>query len=76
MFEGEGPTSFKNIVLRSGYDDDLQMNRGTLIRDPLVSSLWDELGELTSRGIFSNLYINNQYWGIYNLRESVNEHFI
>ena len=76
LFEGNGPNSFKNIVLRSGYDDDLQMSRGTLIRDPLVSSIWAQLGGLTSRGIFSNLYINNQYWGIYNLRESINEHFI
>ena len=76
LFGNLGPTSFKNIVLRSGYDDDIQMSTGTLIRDPLVSSMWEKLGMLTSRGVFSNLFINDQYWGIYNLRESVNEHFI
>ena len=31
---------------------------------------------LASRGNFTNLYLNNQYWGIYNIRESINEHFI
>ena len=76
FFGNDGPISFKNIVLRSGYDDDIQMSNGTLIRDPLVSSIWEKLGMLTSRGIFSNLFINDQYWGIYNIRESINEHFI
>jgi len=76
LFGNENPVSFKNLVLRSGYDDDLQMSTGTLIRDPLVSSIWRRLGMLTSKGIFSNLFINNQYWGIYNIRESINDHFI
>lgn len=76
LFEGDGPSSFKNLVLRSGYDDDIQMTSGTLIRDPLVSEIWEKIGMLTSRSVFSNLFINDQYWGIYNVRESVNEHFI
>lgn len=76
IFHGEGPSSFKNLVLRSGYDDDIQMTTGTLIRDPLVSEIWEDLGMLSSRSIFSNLFINEQYWGIYNIRESINEHFI
>ena len=62
--------------MRAGYDDDIQMTFGTLIRDPLVSSIWKDLGMLVSKGNFSNLYINDQYWGIYNIRESINEHFI
>ncbi len=76
MFGTTEPITFKNLVLRSGYDDDIQMSTGTLIRDPLVSDLWQKLGMLTSRGNFANLYLNDQYWGIYNIRESINEHFI
>ncbi|MBT4036192.1 MAG: T9SS type A sorting domain-containing protein [Candidatus Marinimicrobia bacterium] len=76
VFGTAGPVTFKNLVLRSGYDDDIQMSTGTLIRDPLVSEIWEDLGMLTSRGDFLNLYLNDQYWGIYNIRESVNEHFI
>jgi hypothetical protein len=76
MFGPTEPITFKNLVLRSGYDDDIQMPTGTLIRDPLVTELWENLGMLASRGNFTNLYLNDQYWGIYNIRESVNEHFI
>ena len=76
MFGPNGPVTFKNLVFRSGYDDDIQMLEGTLIRDPLVTRLWEKLGMLASRGNFTNLYLNDQYWGIYNIRESINEHFI
>ncbi len=76
MFDTSGPSTFKNLVLRSGYDDDIQMSMGTLIRDPLTSEIWEGLGMLSSRGRFLNLFLNDQYWGIYNIRESVNEHFI
>lgn len=76
VFGNSAPQSYKNLVLRAGYDDDIQMTFGTLIRDPLVSSIWKDLGMLVSKGNFSNLYINDQYWGIYNIRESINEHFI
>ena len=65
VFGNSAPQSYKNLVLRAGYDDDIQMTFGTLIRDPLVSSIWKDLGMLVSKGNFSNLYINDQYWGIY-----------
>jgi len=76
IFGPSEPTSFKNLVLRAGYDDDIQMDTGTLLRDPLGSELWSRMGMLVSRGNFANLYLNDQYWGIYNIRESINEHFI
>ena len=68
--------SFKNIVLRSGYDDDIQMSSGTLLRDPVCSEIYNKMGQLTSAGNFATLYLNNDYWGVYNLRESINEYFI
>ena len=61
LFGMNGPTSFKNLVLRSGYDDDIQMPTGTLIRDPLVSEIWQKLGMLTSRSKFCNLIINEHF---------------
>jgi hypothetical protein len=76
MFNNPQVNTFKNLVLRAGYDDDITMTQGTLLRDPLVSELWYELGELVSLGNFSILYINKDYWGIYNIRESINEYFI
>ena len=85
LFSDSPVLSFKNVVLRAGYDDDVQMSTGTLLRDPLVTETWFELGQLTSLSNFAILYINsnhngvynkNEYWGIYNVRESINEYFI
>jgi hypothetical protein len=76
LFENSPVQSFKNVVLRSGYDDDVQMSNGTLLRDPLVSETWNDLDQLTSLSNFAVLYINNDYWGIYNIRESINEFFL
>lgn len=67
--------SFENLVLRAGYDDDITKG-GTLLRDPLVAEMWKKAGGLPSHSNWVNLFLNSQYWGIYNLRESINEHFI
>ncbi len=71
-----GPSSFKNLVLRSGYDDDITTSTGTLLRDPLSTELWNKLGELSTESDFGVLLLNNNYWGIYNIRESINEYFV
>jgi hypothetical protein len=75
LFDKSPVHSFRNIVLRAGYDDDIQMSNGTLLRDPLVTETWNDLNQLTSSSNFADLYINNDYWGIYNIRESINEFF-
>lgn len=72
----KGPISFKNLVLRSGYDDDISRYDGTLLRDPFSNELWNNLGELATESSWSILLLNNNYWGIYNLRESINEYFV
>ena len=72
----KGPTSFKNLVLRSGYDDDISAYSGTLLRDPFSNELWGKLGELATESTWSILLLNNDYWGIYNIRESINEYFV
>jgi len=72
----KGPSSFKNLVLRSGYDDDISTSTGTLLRDPFSAVLWSKLGELATESDFGVLLLNNNYWGIYNIRESINEYFV
>lgn len=76
LFDNNPVESFQNIVLRSGYDDDLTTGSGTLLRDPLSSDIYDELGGLVSDRRWAVLTINGEYWGIYDVRESVNKHFI
>jgi CotH kinase protein/Lamin Tail Domain/Right handed beta helix region len=72
----KGPSSYKNLVLRSGYDDDITSSTGTLLRDPFSTELWNNLGELATESDFGVLLLNNSYWGIYNIRESINEYFV
>ncbi|MBN2166013.1 MAG: CotH kinase family protein [Marinilabiliaceae bacterium] len=75
LFNNTNINSFKQIVFRSGYDDDITVY-GTLLRDPLSSDLWRLTGNLASTSEWANLILNNSYWGIYNIRESVDEDFI
>jgi hypothetical protein len=76
LFDKNPVASYKNLVLRSGYDEDITTPHGTLIRDPLVTELWRRLGHLTSHSQFCVLYLNDEFWGIYDIRESINEYFI
>jgi hypothetical protein len=82
LYPGSPVTSFSKLVFRSGYDDDLEPAAesgsalGTLLRDPLVTVLWQRIGGLASHSRFAILYLNNNYNGIYDIKESVEEHFI
>ncbi|MGD0339553.1 MAG: lamin tail domain-containing protein [Bacteroidota bacterium] len=78
LFPGNPVTSFAALVFRSGYDDDIEPKNayGTLIRDPLVSKLWQRIGGLTPQERFIVLYLNDSYHGIYDLKESIDENYI
>ena len=76
IFGSENVQSFQKLVVKPGYDDDMTMDVGTLLRDPLALELWRKTGGLKQLSSFIILYLNNQYWGIYNLRESVDDNFI
>ncbi len=76
VFGGENIQSFQKLVVKPGYDDDMTMDYGTLLRDPLALELWKKTGGTKQLSSFIILYLNNQYWGIYNLRESVDENFV
>ena len=76
LFDHTNVHTFKNLVLRAGYDEDITTTYGTLIRDPVITELWRRMGYITSHSKFIILYLNNDFWGIYDTRESVNEHFI
>jgi len=75
LFDDTEVDSFRNIILRAGYDDDMQKELGTLLRDPLCSEIWARLNRISSHGSFAALYLNSDYWGLYNVREDINEHF-
>ena len=63
---------FEAIVLRnSGSDWGVSM-----IRDALTAALVQEMGVKAQAYRPAVVFINGEYWGIHNIREKINEHFI
>ncbi len=74
LFGEDGLDSYEAFVFRSTGQDVYRAH----MRDALITTMYDELlGQTTvqdSRPVV--LYINGQYWGVYFIREKINEHFI
>ena len=78
MFDNLDIAEFDSLVVRSGSQG--MMNYRTHFNDELVTSLATEGGampDLLAQAYRPcNLYINGEYWGIYYIREKVDEDFI
>jgi len=73
VFENRDYSSFESLVLRSGSQD----NQSAFFRDVLMTSLVDGVTNLKVQAYKPViLYINGRYWGVYNIREKVDEDFI
>ena len=64
--------SFESIVLRNAGNDWIKSN----MRDVMATSLMDGSGLETQAYRSVAVYLNGNYWGFYNIREKINEHFI
>lgn len=78
VFDTVDSSSFDSLVLRTGSQDEFQYNdQRTVIKDVVATSL---MGEYTNVDVQAYkpiiLYINGKYWGIYFIREKVDEGFI
>lgn len=70
---GERPfDEFKNIVLRNSGND----WNTTMFRDGLMSGLTYGLNMVQMAFRPATIFVNGRYWGILNIREKINEHFI
>ncbi len=63
---------YKNFILRNAGGD----MQGAHIRDPFSSQLTKQWGIAFQEYQPVAVYINGKYWGIYSLREKINEHYI
>lgn len=74
FFEDRDCTSFKSLTLRPSAMD----WRFTRMRDILIQGLAEDAGTTlpTQAYVQVVVYINGQYWGVYNLREKVNKYFL
>jgi hypothetical protein len=71
LFENKKLEEYSSIVLRNSGND----WNNTMLRDAFQSSLFHESLDKQSYSP-SVVYINGTYWGILNMREKINEHFI
>jgi len=73
VFENRDYSKFNSLVLRSGSQD----QESAFFRDILMTSLVDGVTNLKVQAYKSViLYINGEYWGVYNIREQVDDDFI
>lgn len=73
VFENRESTKYDTIVVRSGSQD----STGSMIRDELATGIMDDYGTVDVQAYKAVvLYINGKYWGVYFLREKVDEKFI
>ncbi len=73
VFENRDAVNYDTLVVRSGSQD----STGAMIRDELATSLMDDYGTVDVQAYKAViLYINGQYWGIYFIREKVDEEFV
>lgn len=83
VFPDTNATSkFDRILFRGGgnrsypyYDND-QRREADYISDEFSRRIFLEMGGLTAHGTFVHLYLNGQYWGLYNLTERIDDKFL
>lgn len=78
LFPGKPANQYEAFVLRnSGNDWFGKWNEsGTMFRDALMTGLTRGMDLEYQQVRQAVLYINGEYWGIHNIREKINEHFL
>ena len=75
MFEDEGTDQFRALDLRTAQnyawsnDTFNDETRNSFLRDIFSRDLQRELGQSYTRGRYYHLYLNGQYWGLYQTEE-------
>ena len=67
LFSNRDYTDYKAITLRAAGQD----NQETHIRDSVLSALAADTGVMYLESEVAAVYINGEYWGLYNLRERI-----
>lgn len=80
IFPNKEIHTFKRLILRNAGNDATVLNTPSLshFRDGLHHTLFQEMGHKAESAGYKavNVYINGDYYGIYNMRERVDEYFI
>jgi len=73
LFPDKTNEKYETFVLRASADD----QPFTLFRDPLTQMVVKDVIDMDIQAYRpAVLYINGEYWGIHNMREKINEHYV
>lgn len=79
LFPESRVRSFKTLLLRGGGHDawtfDSRWDEATLIRNQFHHNVQRNLGQTSPYGRHVNVFLNGEYWGIYELQEFPHEHY-
>lgn len=86
LFPDSPVTKFDKLVLRAGFQDTF-FHRGIpgladkhmaarYINDQVVRNLHRDMGQPIAHGSWVLLYLNGQFWGLYNLTERIDQQFL
>lgn len=80
--DNDAVSKFDRILLRNGgnrsfpYFDRDQRREADYINDEFVRRTFLGMGGLASHGAYVHLYLNGQYWGLYNVTERMDDTFL
>lgn len=79
FFNSNGPDNFKRLILRNAGNDNVQLqNLRAHLRDQIIQRIAknSNVRPIVSESKVVNVFINGEFFGIYNLRERIDEYFI
>ena len=78
LFEDKPISEFESFVIRNSGNDwfGQDWETGTMFRDVLMTRVARDMDLEYQSSRQAIVYINGQYWGIHNIREKINEHFL
>ena len=71
FFEDQNYTSYKRLILRNSGNDTYY----TMFRDAVIQKMFNHLNFETQAYQPSVVFLNAEYWGIYNIRERFDKHY-
>ncbi len=79
VFPDSPVRSFKTLLLRGGGHDawtfDSRWREASFIRNQFLHELQRGMGQTSPYGRHVNVFLNGQYWGLYELQEFPHEHY-
>jgi hypothetical protein len=80
---GDGNKNLKKLIFRAGFNDSWNYDRdrgrngqkrlATYLKDQIARDLHAEMGEVSLAGVYSVVYLNGNYAGIFNIVKALDE---